>query len=83
MTPEYAYWRFHDLKRLGIVTNRMTLWRWIKNQGFPPGILLGPNSRAWATKDVRKWLETRKSGGSARQDNDPANNPLAVLGSKR
>ena len=61
MSLEHAYWRFNDLKRLGIVTNRMTLWRWIKDQGFPEGVLLGPNSRAWPVPEVCDWLKTRKS----------------------
>ncbi len=61
MPPKNAYWRFNDLKQRGIVNNRMTLWRWIKGQDFPEGVLLGPNTRAWPVVEVRDWLGTRKS----------------------
>ena len=72
MSPEHMYWRFNDLKRHGIVNNRMTLWRWIKDQGFPEGVLLGPNSRAWLVQEVHSWLENRKTWNSdaLRQDNN-------------
>ena len=61
MSLEHAYWRFSDLKARNIVKNRMTLWRWIQDNGFPEGILLGPNTRAWSVPEVRDWLKTRKS----------------------
>jgi len=61
MTIELSFWRYHDLKARGIVSNRMTLHRWIQNQGFPQGILLGPNSRAWAVQEVVDWLNNRKT----------------------
>ena len=51
--------RFYDLTDRGIVRNRVTLGRWIKERGFPPGILLGPNTRAWAEDEVEAWLAAR------------------------
>ena len=51
--------RYRDLVRMGIVTNRMTLSRWIDFYGFPAGILLGPNTRAYPEKAVEKWLAER------------------------
>ena len=51
--------RFTDLKDAGIVENRTTLYRWIKDHGFPPGVLLGPNSRGWAEADILDWLSSR------------------------
>jgi predicted DNA-binding transcriptional regulator AlpA len=51
--------RFTDLVALGIVRNRMTLGRWVRDHGFPPGVLLGPNSRAWSEAEVRSWLASR------------------------
>ncbi len=53
------YYRFTDLKAAGIVRNRMTLSRWIKSQGFPAGVLLGPNTRAWRADDIERWLAER------------------------
>jgi predicted DNA-binding transcriptional regulator AlpA len=51
--------RFDDLVALGVVSNRMTLSRWIENNKFPSGILLGPNSLAWRESDVHAWIESR------------------------
>ena len=53
------YLRYTDLVKRQIVSNRTTLARWIKNYGFPAGILLGPNTRAWASDQVDAWLEAR------------------------
>ncbi len=51
--------RFPDLQDAGIVDNRATLYRWIKDQGFPPGVLLGPNSRGWIEEDIVSWVHSR------------------------
>lgn len=51
--------RFKDLVERGIVKNRVTLGRWIRLHGFPPGVLLGPNSRAWREDEVEAWLADR------------------------
>ena len=48
--------RFSDLKARGIVNNWTTLRNWQKREGFPPGILLGPNSRAWPEDEIEAWL---------------------------
>ncbi len=54
------YLRFRDLVERGIIRNRVTLGRWIRDQGFPAGVLLGPNSRAWPEADVDAWLASRR-----------------------
>ena len=59
MVPRILH--FPDLKYAGIVNNRTTLYRWIKDHGFPPGVLLGPNSRGWAENDVLDWLSSREA----------------------
>jgi len=51
--------RFDDLKADGIVNNRVTLGRWIGEQGFPAPIELGPNSVAWMADEVESWLSSR------------------------
>jgi len=51
--------RFDDLVARGILSNRVTLARWIEKQGFPAGFKLGPNSRAWTQESVDKWLSDR------------------------
>ena len=53
------YLRYTDLVERQIVSNRTTLARWIKDYDFPAGVLLGPNSRAWASDQVDAWLEAR------------------------
>jgi predicted DNA-binding transcriptional regulator AlpA len=55
--------RFSDLKRRGIVRNWPTLKLWIEREGFPPGIKLGPNSRAWPEDEIQAWLASRPAGG--------------------
>jgi hypothetical protein len=51
--------RYADLKQFGIVNNRPTLQNWIKDRGFPPGQLTGPNSRTWSEAEVERWLASR------------------------
>ena len=53
------YLRYADLVERQIVNNRTTLARWIRDYGFPVGVLLGPNSRAWPADQVEAWLEVR------------------------
>ncbi len=55
------YLRYSDLVERGIVNNRATLYRWIRRHGFPAGVLLGPNSRAWPEDAVMRWLESRST----------------------
>ncbi len=57
MTTKYL--RYADLVERQIVNNRTTLQRWSRNYGFPAGILLGPNSRAWPADQVDAWLAAR------------------------
>lgn len=49
--------RFSDLVRLGIVRNRMTLYRWIERGHFPAPIKIGPSSVAWRESEIEAWLE--------------------------
>lgn len=51
--------RFADLKQAGIVSNWVTLRNWIENEGFPPGRLLGPNTRAWTDEEIAEYLNSR------------------------
>jgi predicted DNA-binding transcriptional regulator AlpA len=53
--------RYRDLVALGIVANRITLRNWIRDRGFPRGVLLGPNSRSWAADEVETWIASRPS----------------------
>ena len=53
--------RFPDLVARGIVTNRMTLRRWMSREydPFPKPVRLGVNSIAWRAEDVAAWIERR------------------------
>jgi predicted DNA-binding transcriptional regulator AlpA len=56
------YYRFDDLAKAGIVNNRVTLSRWIKKEGFPVGVMLGPNTRAWPKDEIDRWCSSRVTG---------------------
>lgn len=51
--------RFRDLKVRGILKNHVTLGRWVANEGFPPGRMLGPNTRVWLESEIEAWLASR------------------------
>ncbi len=54
------YLRFKDLKQRKVVENRTTLQRWIATQGFPPGVLLGPRTRAWTEAEIEAYAARRR-----------------------
>lgn len=51
--------RFNDLKARGLVGNWPTLLRWIDREGFPPGRMLGANTRCWLESEIEDWLASR------------------------
>jgi len=57
MDSSLRFLRYRDLVNRGIVNNRVTLTNWIDKRGFPPGILLGPNTRAWVEAEVLAWIK--------------------------
>lgn len=52
---------YKDLVARGIVRNRVTLQRWIKHNGFPKPIQIGPNTIAFSATEVDLWLSARAS----------------------
>jgi predicted DNA-binding transcriptional regulator AlpA len=58
--------RFRDLKAWG-VNNWQTLRRWIREEGFPPFRLIGPNTRVWTEEEIEAWFAAapvkKKAGG--------------------
>jgi predicted DNA-binding transcriptional regulator AlpA len=64
--------RFKELRRAGIVGSWTQLFRMIDDDGFPAGVLLSPNVRAWRLDHVERWLATRPT---ARKVMPPAATP--------
>lgn len=52
---------FDDLRSRRLVTTWTTLNRWIVEDGFPPGRLIGRN-RVWTEAEVSAWIESRPTG---------------------
>jgi hypothetical protein len=82
--------RYQDLEARRIVQNRVTLGNWIRNEGFPPGQLTGPNSRTWGEDEVDAWLASRpvapkalpptaRPRGRPRKESTVASGPLVTL----
>jgi predicted DNA-binding transcriptional regulator AlpA len=57
--------RFPDLIARGLFNSRMTLKRAIDTQGFPPGVLITPNARAWDEAAIDAWLASRPAARKA------------------
>ena len=51
--------RFSDLRAAGIVNSWPMLRRRIERDGFPPGRMLGPNTRVWSEEEVEAWIASR------------------------
>lgn len=59
--------RFRDLQTRNIVKNWVTLQRWIEREGFPAGLLLGPNTRPGVKPKSTLGLPPASSGNPAVQ----------------
>jgi predicted DNA-binding transcriptional regulator AlpA len=51
-----TFLRFKDLQARRIVTSWPQLRHMQRQYGFPPGRLLGANSRAWTEAEIQEWL---------------------------
>jgi predicted DNA-binding transcriptional regulator AlpA len=52
--------RFRDLRERGICGNWPMMRRLIERHGFPPGIRLGTQMRAWREDEVEAWIDSRR-----------------------
>lgn len=66
-----VYVRFRDLVEANIVRNWPQLQRLIAIEGFPQGIRLSPNARAWVISDVETWLASRPPAGPGGEGSAP------------
>ena len=67
------FYRYSDLVEAGIVSNRVTLSRWIDKRGFPAPLELGPNTRGFPADEVDAWLSNRpraKGGETVNAENN-------------
>jgi hypothetical protein len=56
--------RFRHLKERGIADSWAQLSNLIDKHGFPPGHMLGPNTRVWDEEDeLEPWLASRPIAG--------------------
>ena len=67
VVPLPKFVRFVDLKAARIVDNWTQLKRIVETEGFPPGIMLAPNTRAWVITEVIAWLATRPPAGAVKK----------------
>lgn len=58
-------YRYPDLVAKKILTNRVTLARWQRDNGFPQSIRLGPNSIAFSADEVDAWVLLRAGAKSS------------------
>jgi predicted DNA-binding transcriptional regulator AlpA len=57
MLPRYV--KFRDLKQLNIVNSWPQLGRMMRDEAFPSGKKLGPQTRVWTEQEVADWLASR------------------------
>ncbi|MFK0688170.1 helix-turn-helix transcriptional regulator [Mesorhizobium sp. IMUNJ 23033] len=60
--------RFADLKTRGIVCNWPQLRRLVDKNDFPPGRMLGQNSRFWTESEIESWLASRPLAGQREEE---------------
>lgn len=79
-----VYIRFADLVENGIVSSWMQLSRLIASEGFPEGVRLSANIRAWEIGQIHAWLATRPTARKImpcrkhrQQDKHEAKSPAA------
>jgi predicted DNA-binding transcriptional regulator AlpA len=75
-----VFYHFKDLVAAGLVANRTSLTRLIDNDNFPPGVMIGRNTRVWPVADIEKWITTRST---ARKVTPPNARHPRVLNKRR
>jgi predicted DNA-binding transcriptional regulator AlpA len=65
------YISYPGLVDKGAVNSRMTLWRMIRDHGFPEGIMITPNRRVWDEAAVDAWIASRPTSKKLGTPNAP------------
>jgi predicted DNA-binding transcriptional regulator AlpA len=55
------YYRYADLKALGIIPSWPVLYAWIKERGFPAGLSISRRMRIWPASEVQAWLDQQSN----------------------
>lgn len=55
--------RFRDLQERRIVASWPQLRNLLRSQNFPPGRMIGVNTRAWTEDEIDAWIESRPVAG--------------------
>jgi prophage regulatory protein len=58
-TPDYRVLRWRATCELVGIKSPDTLYRWMRTQGFPRQIPLGPRAVGWYRHEVLAWIEQR------------------------
>jgi hypothetical protein len=56
---------FSHLRERNIVKSWQQVKNLIRKEGFPPGRMLGPNSRRWTEDEIGSWLDSRPVPGAS------------------
>ena len=60
--------RLPELQRLLGGVSKAAIYRWMKTDGLPAPLRLGPRCVAWSRDEVLGWIFERERGGSEAQD---------------
>jgi predicted DNA-binding transcriptional regulator AlpA len=58
-TAPTRYLDYNDFFDRKIFRSKMTLWRAIRDHGFPEGVLITPARRVWDEREVNEWIASR------------------------
>lgn len=55
---DQSYLTLRDLMS-SFKVSRPTIYRWIKDYGFPKPVKLGPNASRWLKEETEQWAQSR------------------------
>jgi hypothetical protein len=59
------FFRYAALKAAGLVNNWGQLKKLVEEENFPPGRLIGPNTRVWTEEEIQAWIASRPTARKA------------------
>ena len=58
-----------------LVINPQTLWRWVRQNKFPPGVRIGPGRTIWTEEVLARWLDHQRANPGERRQTLPRERP--------